>query len=376
MAASVGYQPNVVIINGGTNDADGNIDIPNAGSRMNDVLNVIWNTAGNENPNACVIVSTLLPTTNSNGIAYGDSINSQYKTLVSQLQGQGKCIYLADMRVIDPSTGNTWISVNNDIHSDDGIHPTDGGYQKMASIMYNGIMKAYNDGKIKDPSPLNFTDIKGCDKVNGNSLKISGLTQQGSGADDGIYYHDSQYMGVAVTIQSQFDRQQWFTAKLFSPNKDDILGWYNSTATSAMFGVWKNTGTTTTAGFTRVDDLNPDLYCTPDGITFIDMNSDGLDDMVCVDSSGNAYLSINQGDGTASKLPTFKRVSDSALIMTGKAAQSQIRIADIDGDGRGDYCVIDATNGNIHVYRNGWVGKLHNLSLKLSPTFSFFNNFR
>ena len=78
--------------------------------------------------------------------------------------------------------------------------------------------------------------------------------------------------------------------------------------------------------------------------------------MLCIDAQGDAYLSINQGDGTATTPPTFKRVSDTALIMNNQGSpQANIRIADVDGDGRGDYVVVEDT-GDIHVWRNGGTG--------------------
>jgi hypothetical protein len=107
--------------------------------------------------------------------------------------------------------------------------------------------------------------------------------------------------------------------------------------------------------FTKLSiDLNPDLFCNPKGVNFIDMNADGLDDLVCIGPDGNAYLSVNQGDGTATKPPTFKRISGPALIKPGEAPQERVRLADIDGDGRGDYAVIQ-DNGDIRVWRNGWI---------------------
>ena len=86
------------------------------------------------------------------------------------------------------------------------------------------------------------------------------------------------------------------------------------------------------------------------------MNSDGLDDLVYIDADGNMYLSINQGDGNraAGKSPTFKRVSDTALIMATKGyKRDHVVLADIDADGRGDYGVID-DSGNVYFWRNGW----------------------
>jgi hypothetical protein len=75
---------------------------------------------------------------------------------------------------------------------------------------------------------------------------------------------------------------------------------------------------------------------------------------VCINAQGDAYLSINQGDGTASKLPTFKQATTGVggLIMPGVAPQEFIRMADIDGDGRADYVWV-RENNEVHVWRNG-----------------------
>ncbi len=81
------------------------------------------------------------------------------------------------------------------------------------------------------------------------------------------------------------------------------------------------------------------------------MNGDGLDDIVCIDPHGDLYLSINQGGGN------FKRASDTALIRSTGAAQDRVRLADIDGDGRGDYGVV-ANDGSIRFWRNGGNGNV------------------
>lgn len=90
------------------------------------------------------------------------------------------------------------------------------------------------------------------------------------------------------------------------------------------------------------------------------MNSDGLDDLVYIDADGNAYLSINQGDGNraAGKPPTFKRVSSTALIKkTEGKKRDRVVLADIDGDGRADYGTLDDA-GNVFFWRNGWIDDL------------------
>lgn len=99
--------------------------------------------------------------------------------------------------------------------------------------------------------------------------------------------------------------------------------------------------------------MAPGHYCIPRGLHFIDMNADGLDDLVCIHPNGDLYLSINKGDGdrAAGKPPGWTWVG---LIKNAEAEQDRIRLADIDGDGRGDYGVIN-DDGSISFWRNGWV---------------------
>lgn len=42
------------------------------------------------------------------------------------------------------------------------------------------------------------------------------------------------------------------------------------------------------------------------------------------------------------------------VTSTSCSKQANVRLADIDGDGRGDYCILD-DGGNVHCWRNGWV---------------------
>ena len=79
---------------------------------------------------------------------------------------------------------------------------------------------------------------------------------------------------------------------------------------------------------------------------------DGLDDIVCVASNGDASMSLNLGDGSGTKPPTFKSMG---LIKTNEGhAQNAVRLGDIDGDGRGDYGVV--IDGATWWYRNGGIG--------------------
>lgn len=74
---------------------------------------------------------------------------------------------------------------------------------------------------------------------------------------------------------------------------------------------------------------------------------------MCIAPSGDAYLALNNGDGTGNKPPTFKSIG---LIKSNEGyPQAQVVLGDIDGDGRGDYGAVDSA-GNVRFWRNGGTG--------------------
>lgn len=261
---SLAYKPNVVVINCGTNDANRDIDPGGAGERMREVLRKIWGAPDMDT--TCVMLSTVIPTTNSVGRVTRLTINEKYRALVKEYWAAGKCIYIADMD--PPGTGNGWISLTADMVSD-GIHPNDQGHRKMASVFHKAILRAANAGNIKSPASMDTTGPTNCDKTPGGGQWSGGLTQQGSGQDDGIYYHDSESMGVIHTVDSAWDRNQWRFARLFGPKYDDFVGWIDKGSNVHGFGVWKNQGG---GKFVSLPDMNPDIFCIPRGLHFVDMN--------------------------------------------------------------------------------------------------------
>lgn len=81
--------------------------------------------------------------------------------------------------------------------------------------------------------------------------------------------------------------------------------------------------------------------------------ADGLDDMVCIAANGDTYVSIN-------KVSEFNlNFMDGVLWKSNEGSpQDRVRLVDIDGDGRTDYCTI-ADNGDISCWRNGGQGIYH-----------------
>lgn len=95
------------------------MDITNVGSRMNDILNALWAADGMSE--TCIILSTLIPSTNTVLEANRPSINSQYMSLVTERAAEGDCIYLAEM---DPN-GVQWLEFDTDYLTDEipHVHP-------------------------------------------------------------------------------------------------------------------------------------------------------------------------------------------------------------------------------------------------------------
>ncbi|KAK2728197.1 killer toxin subunits alpha beta [Colletotrichum kahawae] len=352
---SIGYKPNIVLINLGTNDANRDIDANRAGARLNGILDDIWAADGMSK--TCVMLSTVLDSQDPTGSVVRLNINAQYRQLVKNRNAEGKCIYLADMDPPAPHPASGWIKTWDDYNQDEvvKVHPNDSGFLKMGYIFYKAVNKAADAGKLVEPGEMNSGPTI-CDKFEGYGMDAGGFTQRGSGNHDGICYHNSEEKGIRWTWDSEFDRNQWHFARLFNRNYNDILGWFNEGSDVNYFGAWANSADGQ-ASFTKINDINPNYYCDPRGIHFIDMNADGLDDFVCITANGDAYLSVNKGNGNraAGKAPTFQLVGK--IKSNEGVVRDHIVMADIDGDGRGDYGAIDAM-GNVRFWRNGWVNDM------------------
>ncbi|KAF7550314.1 hypothetical protein G7Z17_g5812 [Cylindrodendrum hubeiense] len=344
--------PGYVLTQIRTNDGNKNINPTTAGERMNDILDDIWGADGMSK--TCVMLSTLLDTNDANGQVLRLTINTQYRKLVTERAAEGKCIYLADMDPLSPDPAHGWINTWDDYDSSETIHvhPNDEGHRKMAYVFYKAINKAVSAEKIVESEEFTAGTTT-CDKFEGSGEDAGGYTQRGSGNHDGIYYHDSKEMGMIWTADSEWDRDQWRFARLFSQDYDDFVAWIKDDSSNNHFAVWANSADGE-GSFSQVDDMNPNYYCDPSGLYFIDMNADGLDDFVCIAANGDAYLSINQGDGdrASKKPPTFKSLGK--IKSNEGSKRDHIVMADIDGDGRGDYGVVD-DDGNVQFWRNGWV---------------------
>ena len=205
-----------MLINAGTNDCNQNYDVDNVGSRMNALLDDIFR----EIPGTTVILSTVIPSNKDTIKNNRAKVNNQYRSLAWRRRwGDNQKIILADM----DTPGTTYLTTA-DLTSD-GIHPNDEGHRKMAAIFLRAINEANDAGFIsppRDTAAVRDDDAGGntCDKVYGVSRGPVN-TQAGSGLDDGIYKHNSEYRGVRLAITASAPTSFWF-ANIESNNFDGL----------------------------------------------------------------------------------------------------------------------------------------------------------
>ncbi|KAI0141665.1 carbohydrate esterase family 3 protein [Xylariaceae sp. FL1272] len=134
------YKPNVILLNVGTNDVSGNVDIAAAGERMSGLIDDLYA----KSPRATVILSTLLVRADATMQKRTVSINSQIRAVAAAQQAKNRRLVLVDME--SPSG-----PVVGDLV--DGVHPNDAGYIKMADIWFTGIQTANAKGFLVAPEP-------------------------------------------------------------------------------------------------------------------------------------------------------------------------------------------------------------------------------
>ncbi|GFP57140.1 multidomain esterase [Trichoderma asperellum] len=331
-------KPNLVLLNVGTNDCSFNIDLPGAGARMQSLVQSVFDAV----PGVVVIMSTLIPSPGIKDCA--KELSDQFRQLVPKIQN-GR-LGLADFNAaMDPAT----------MFSDDPIHPNDFGYEFMASVLWKAIwetssaLQAPLDNGQDDSQPIST-----CAKQAGVSRGPI-ITQQGSGHDDGTYVHKSIGKGVLVDCRIQKPTAQSesaaipthiFFAQLTNINAvdrsaalDDWIRIYHRTATDGKNEYWfrENLGNGNFAPSVMLD---------------VQQNCDGgPTDFWCIGPDTKITVSLNKG----TRPPTFENIGV-VVPASGDFAPSDVRIADIDGDGRADVCFIH-DNGDIGCSRNGGQGR-------------------
>lgn len=291
------YQPNLFLINLGTNDAAQDFDVDNAGTRMIALIDKIYASV----PDTTVILSTLIPNKNADTNARVQVINEQFRSQVLSNYNDKK-LFLADM--------NDGFLTTEDLNDD--THPTDAGYQKMAAVFYSAVKYAESVDSITAPVETTYDDAASgytCSKVYGDGRGNIQI-QVGSGTDDGHYTHTSDAQGRVFTFPvtnlqddeeaGGFDLYGVHFGQLVNaggnPNRggevDEIVYIVDNGDGTYENSFWVNNNDN---NFGEQQSFNPNQACPPSNVRFADLNNDGLDEFICLADNGDMSVSINRG---------------------------------------------------------------------------------
>jgi lysophospholipase L1-like esterase len=127
--------PRTVLLHIGTNDILQNYNVASAPSRLSALVDRITAAA----PSADVFVATIIPLANGGQEAAARTFNAALPGIVQSKVNSGKRVHLVDMHAA-LTTGDLI----------DGVHPTAGGYDKMAATWYAALRSV--PGTIGDPT--------------------------------------------------------------------------------------------------------------------------------------------------------------------------------------------------------------------------------
>jgi lysophospholipase L1-like esterase len=342
-----------------SNDCNGNIDTANAGARMKDLIDDIYNKL----PDVTIILSTLVRSRDRK--ACSEDLSKQYRNLVKN-DYRGKRIGMADIESV----------ITMSQVSDDGIHPTDDGYRLFAGVWWSAISKLEGviqppptDGLIKDDSVISTNK---CAKVAGNA---SGpvQTQKGSGHDDGKYVHNRVERGVIESARVHKKEpgdpdsaysggsndgsapHNIYFANIIKnePNSDRsqslddwirVIDYTNSIPRKYYFRQNLGGGK---FGPSKTFDVGMKCQFGGKWVAFGDFNGDGLDDFFCL-GDNSVSVSLNRGGSP----PKFESIG---VVVPSVPEPWNVHIGDIDGDGRADFCIV-ADDMSVKCSRNAGQG--------------------
>ncbi|MDT4994136.1 MAG: hypothetical protein QOH97_4028 [Actinoplanes sp.] len=135
-------QPDVVLLNAGTNDMLKNYDLPNAPARLHALIDRIIA----DRPGVSVVVSTLIPSrarrsptrpTDATSNSRVQAFNAHIPAIVQAERAAGHKVYAADL-----NSTLTTAEINPD-----GIHPNEAGYARLAKLWYSALKPVLGAGR-------------------------------------------------------------------------------------------------------------------------------------------------------------------------------------------------------------------------------------
>jgi lysophospholipase L1-like esterase len=152
------FTPHTVLLHIGTNDVLQNFNLSGAPGRLSTLIDHITAAA----PSAEVFVATIIPLSSAGQESAARTYNAAIPGIVQSKVNSGKHVHLVDMH-----------SVLTTADLIDGIHPTAGGYDKMAAAWYAALRSV--SGSIGTPVSGSTGAIRGVGS--GRCLDVTGVSQ-------------------------------------------------------------------------------------------------------------------------------------------------------------------------------------------------------
>nr|WP_238419684.1 GDSL-type esterase/lipase family protein [Streptomyces taklimakanensis] len=305
-------RPNVVTLHAGTNDMDRG-DPAAAPDRLDGLIGQILDDA----PDTTVLVATLVPSRNETTQARITGFNKEIRALVAERQGAGQRVGLVDMRAVTTA----------DLA--DYLHPNDTGYAKMADAFHRGIAAAVHDGWVKEPAG---GGNGGCSDTSNRWEERKKIAQGGihAPARDEIRFADIDGDG----------RDDYLVV---NHETGAVDAWLNRGGDRNGIPGWEERGQIAQGGI-----HDPER----DEIRFADVDGDGRDDYLVMDyKTGAVDAWLNRG-GDRNGIPGWEERGQIAQGGIHRSGHDIVRFADVDGDGRDDYLVVNHETGAVDAWLN------------------------
>ncbi|RPK67252.1 GDSL-like Lipase/Acylhydrolase [Streptomyces sp. ADI96-02] len=390
-------KPNVVLMHIGTNDMDRDHQVSTAPQRLGALIDQIHAAS----PDTAVVVASLVPAAEPAVQSRVTAYNRAIPGIIADRAARGYRITQVSMDSLTTADLN------------DSLHPNNAGYQKMTESFLGGIATLSRNGWIKEkievkPLPPQQpatvgdydVDINGDGRADYLVVDDNGAVRaytNTAGANGAVKWTDQGYIASGSTA---WTGGQVRFADVGGDARADYLVVEPNGATRAFVnqggdgrGGWEYQGyvasgsASWTGGQVRFADVGGDaradyLIVGPDGATrafltttnattgsvklvdqgviasgsaswtgdrvrFADIGGDARADYLIVEPNGATRAFVNQGGDGRGGWDDRGTVASGSTAWTG----SQVRFADVGGDGRADYLIVD-DNGAIRAFTN------------------------
>ncbi|WP_406453256.1 GDSL-type esterase/lipase family protein [Streptomyces sp. NBC_00876] len=344
-------KPNVVLLHIGTNDMNRDNQVSTAPQRLGGLLDQIHAAS----PDTAIVLASLVPATDPAVQARVNAYNAAIPGVIAARTSKGYRITQVSMGALTTADLN------------DNLHPNNAGYEKMADAFQGGIATLARNGWIKE-----FVEVKPAPPKRTSNLGDADVDINGDGLADYLVVEDNGAthawlnagagkwtdQGIIASGSASWTGSQVRFANVGGDARADYLVVDPNGAVRAFInqggdgrGGWIEKGyiATGSAGWTG------------EQVRFADVGGDAYADYLVVNDNGSVRALLNT---TQPDTGTIKW-TDQGVIASGSASwtSGQVRFANVGGDARADYLVVDP-NGAVRAFinqggdgRGGWIEK-------------------